>query len=85
MTRFASVLTDTRSVLSFLAGSGKIDSEIKKTAEAYLHQVDKGWESAVAIKSQSALYLDDLAVRTYLDHVRISNGADPVGRRDIRA
>jgi hypothetical protein len=64
------VLTDTRSVLAYLILHGGVDAEVKKRAEAYLHQVDKGWDNAPAVDGGAPLYLDDLAV-TYLDYVGI--------------
>jgi hypothetical protein len=68
MTGDSAVMTDTLSVLGFLSSSGKIDSEVKERAEAYLRQADAGWETPASINSQSRLYLDDLSVN-YLDHV----------------
>ncbi|MBZ9868516.1 hypothetical protein LB515_24355 [Mesorhizobium sp. CA15] len=68
MTSHRSVLTDTLSVLSFLSGSGNLDAETKRAAEAYLTHVDVGWETPQTITPQSTLYLDDLAV-VYLDYV----------------
>jgi hypothetical protein len=70
MTPYAPVLTDTRFVLAYLVLQGRVDAEVKKRAETYLHQVDKGWGSAPAVDGSAPLYLDDLAV-TYLDYVGI--------------
>lgn len=64
------VLTDTLSVLSFLANSGKIDAPTRKSAEAYFGQVDRGWDTPQVIKPTSLLFLDDLAVH-YLDYVGV--------------
>jgi hypothetical protein len=72
----ASIMTDTRSVLSFLFLNGKIDSDVKTRAQAYLEHVDAGWSGAPSVSPKGNLYLDDLAV-TYLDHVRI---LDPLTR-----
>ena len=72
MSAYASVLTDTLSVLSFVAGSGKIDAATRKSAQAYLGQVDMGWQAANPIDATATLYLDDLAV-TYLDHTGVLN------------
>jgi hypothetical protein len=70
MSAHAAILTDTRSVLSFLVLNGKIDADIKKSAAAYLEHVDQGWGTAPAVESSKKLYLDELAV-SYLDHVGI--------------
>ncbi len=76
MTSHAALLTDTRSVLSFLFSNGKIDSDVKKNAQTYLDHVDAGWSAAPVIDGTKRLYLDDLAV-TYLDHVEV---LDPLTR-----
>lgn len=73
MSAYAPVLTDTLSVLSFLANRGKVDAATRKSAEAYLGQVDKGWAASHAIDGATTLYLDDLAV-TYLDHAGLLDG-----------
>lgn len=70
MKAYSSVLTDTLSVLTFLAGSGEIDAATRKSAQQYLGQVDAGWQAANPIHATSTLYLDDLAV-TYLDHAGV--------------
>lgn len=70
MNGYAPVLTDTLTVLSFLASRGKIDAATQKSAQAYLRQVDTGWQAANPIDASTTLYLDDLAV-TYLDHTGI--------------
>ena len=76
MNAHASVLTDTRAVLSFLSLSGKIDAAVTMSAQIYLEHVDAGWSGAPAVTATTKLYLDDLSV-TYLDHVRI---LDPLTR-----
>lgn len=69
---FSSTLTDTLAVLRFLSDAGKLNEEVKQTAEAYLAQVDKGHGDVPPVKAASKLYLDSLSV-TYLDHVDLLN------------
>ena len=68
MSAHSDELTDTRAVLAFLTGSGKIDTQTRNSAEAYLSHVDSGWVDARSVTAQATLYLDSLAVN-YLDHV----------------
>ena len=70
MREYEPVLTDTLTALFFLASSAKIDATTRKSAQAYLGQVDAGWPTANPIDATMTLYLDDLAV-TYLDHAGV--------------
>ncbi|MER9185920.1 HTH domain-containing protein [Mesorhizobium australicum] len=68
MSAWAPVLTDTLAVLAFLSTQGRIDAVAMQSAERYLRHVDRGWDMAIAVRSDSQLYLDDLSI-TYLDYV----------------
>ncbi|MBI1308959.1 MAG: hypothetical protein GC129_03730 [Proteobacteria bacterium] len=70
LSKYAGVLADTHAVIAYLSGAGKIEVGVKKNANVFLGQVDKGWESGRAIDSQSTLYLDDVSV-SYLYHVGV--------------
>ena len=70
LSKYAGVLADTHAVIAYLGGSGKIEAGVKKNADLFLGQVDKGWESGRAIDAQSTLYLDDVSV-SYLYHVGV--------------
>lgn len=76
LTEYAAVLTDTSTVLAFLSESGRIDTETRERAEAYLKQQDEGWGDPQPISAASNLYIDDLTVGTF-DHVGL---LDPLTR-----
>jgi hypothetical protein len=67
---YASVLTDTHSILYELQKLGAIDQVTEETAKQYFVVQDKGWPSPPAPRPEQPLYLDSLSL-IYLHTVRL--------------
>ena len=88
MSAYASVLTDTHTLLRVLHDAGALDQITEETAKQYLSVQDKGWPAPPVPRLKQPLYLDSLsliylhtvglldAVVASFDDVQIDPGAE---------
>jgi hypothetical protein len=65
---YASVLTDTHTLLDALRRAGSLDQIVEDTARQYFSVQDRGWPAPTVPRPNQALYLDSLSL-IYLDMV----------------
>ncbi len=74
MSAYASVLTDTHTLLRVLHEAGAVDQVTEETAEQYFALQDKGWPAPPVPRSNQPLYLDSLSL-IYLHTVGLLDAA----------
>jgi hypothetical protein len=62
MSAYASVLTDTHTLLRVLNDAGALDQVTEETAKQYFAVQDKGWPAPPSPRSNQPLYLDSLSL-----------------------
>ena len=62
MSAYASVLTDTHTLLRVLREAGAVDQVTEETAKQYFAVQDKGWSAPPVPRSKQPLYLDSLSL-----------------------
>ena len=74
MSAYASVLTDTHTLLRVLHEAGAVDQVTEETAKQYFAVQDKGWPAPPVPRSNQPLYLDSLSL-IYLHTVGLLDAA----------